>query len=76
MSSATTEFCMYGMPWRKSTRVIGCHVDLSPLESKRCLHKPRGMCARTLQPHVVLSGSHNGQKLTLTAQPYPLGFCE
>eukprot|EP00972_Heterocapsa_arctica_P107648 15857797-Heterocapsa_arctica.AAC.1 len=48
---ALTEFCMYGKPWRKSTRLIGFNLDLSPLEHYRCIGAKRGVCKRTGKPH-------------------------
>eukprot|EP00972_Heterocapsa_arctica_P097940 14450485-Heterocapsa_arctica.AAC.1 len=74
-SDALTEFCMYGKPWRKSTRLIGFNLDLSPLEHYRCIGAARGLCKRTGKPHQVLSGSHQGTFWTLIAQPCPRKFC-
>ena len=76
-SQATTEFCMFGKPWRKSTIVAGVYLDLQRFQEYRCLDKPRGLCKRTNLPHLVLSGRDPDKKqfMTLTAQPYPRGFC-
>ena len=75
-SNVVTEFCMYGMPWRKSTRVVGFNIDLLPLGARRSIDKPRGLCARTMQPHTVLRGLDKGVFLTRIAQPYPRLFCK
>ncbi|CAE8586489.1 unnamed protein product [Polarella glacialis] len=77
-TEAVTEFCMFGKPWRKSTKVVGVNICLRKFDDYRCTNKPCGVCKRTMRPHVVLSGSDPnkpGQFLTLTAQPYPRGFC-
>jgi hypothetical protein len=77
-TQAVTEFCMFGKPWRKSTKVVGVHIGLRKFDDFRCVNKPAGLCKRTGCPHLVLSGQDPdipGQFLTLTAQPYPRGFC-
>eukprot|EP00972_Heterocapsa_arctica_P096016 14164508-Heterocapsa_arctica.AAC.1 len=66
---------MYGKPWRKSTRLIRFNLDLSPLESYRCIGAKRVLCKRTGKPHQVLSGSLHGTFWTLIAQPCPRKFC-
>jgi hypothetical protein len=74
----TCEFCMFGVPWRKSTSFLGIHVGLASLRPFRCLHKPRGVCKRTLLPHVVLTGKDPDaphQFMTYTAQAYPRKLC-
>ena len=76
VSIATTEFCMYGTPFRKSTKLIGFNIDLAALGLHRCLCKPRRLCARTFKPHVVLSGlDAQGNFKTASAQAYPHRFC-
>ena len=62
------DFCQYKLPWRKSTRFLCC--DRLNFEL-RCCTGPRGICSRTLAPHLILAGSYNGQFLTKLAEPYP-----
>ena len=56
----TTEFCMWGRPWRKPTAFLGVHADLTSVGARRCLGAKRGCCARTGRPHLVLQGSRSG----------------
>ena len=72
---AVTEYCMFGTPWRKSTKLIGFNINLDVFAQYRCIDKPRGVCRRTNRPHTVLSGWENGVARTLIAQPYPRKFC-
>lgn len=72
-SFVTTDYCQDGTPWRKRTKVLFAHVDLSQF-GRLCTGR-RGICSRSLQCHVQLVGSLNGQFLTLIAQPYPKNFC-
>eukprot|EP00959_Pyramimonas_sp_CCMP1952_P234357 4896943-Pyramimonas_sp.AAC.1 len=60
------------MPWRKRTRIVSVHVDLS-----RCsrLCTGRGICSYSKKPHVELSGKSNGVFRTLVAEPYPRALC-
>ena len=75
-SVITTEFCMYGTPYRKSTTLIGFNVDLSALGQHRCIHKPRGRCRRTGLPHLALAGlDSQGNFKTASAQAYPRKLC-
>ena len=75
---AVCEFCMFGMPWRKSTRLIGVHIGIAQLSCHRCLDKTAGLCKRTMRPNIVLSGHDPNQPkqfLTLSAQVYPRKLC-
>ena len=63
-----TDFCMYGMPWRKRTKIAAVHVDLEPC-SRLC--KGRGICSNSHKPHVELSGKFQGVFRTSIAEPYP-----
>ena len=65
------DYCQFGMRWRKSTDFRGTLPGLS-LASRRCCGAPRGLCARTLQPHWQLSGRDpQGTWWTKRAEPYP-----
>ena len=73
------EFCMFGKPWRKSTKFLGINIGLAELSCYRCIHKPAGLCRRTMRPHVVLTGkdpSAPHQFRTHTAQAYPRKLCQ
>lgn len=73
VSFCVTDYCQDGAPWRKRTRVLFSHVDLS--HAGQLCEGARGVCSRTHKRHVQLSGTLNGKFLTLIAQPYPKNFC-
>ena len=65
------DYCQFGMRWRKSTDFRGTLPGLAAA-SRRCLGAPRGLCARTGQPHWQLSGKDpQGTWWTKRAEPYP-----
>ena len=68
------DFCQFGTPWQKSTRVLGAFADLSPL-AKHC-HRKQHLCSRSGCPHVALQGQHpaNGIFMTKLAESYPPRF--
>lgn len=68
-----TDFCMFGQPWRKRTRVVSTWVDLS-LASRCC--SGTTVCDRTGRPHVPLRGTRDGVFLTRLAEPYPRHLCD
>ena len=73
---AMVEYCMFGMNWRKSTKLLGVWLDLSLLSSYRCVGSKRGLCRRTCRPHVPLQGvNEQGIWLTKLAEPYPQKLC-
>ena len=43
--SVTADYCQFGMPWRKSTRIIGVNVALDRLE-RRCT-LTGGVCSKS-----------------------------
>jgi len=72
-----TEFCMWGMRWRKSTGFLSTNIDLSGLAAHRCLGAKRGLCLRTGKPHLTLSGQReDGKWWTKIAEPYPPRLCQ
>lgn len=76
VSLATFEMCMFGTPWRKSTSMLGVHLNMDLLSSYRCLGAKRGLCKRTGQPHLVLCGlDSTGAWKTKQAQQYPPKMC-
>ena len=64
--------CMYGRPWRKSTRFLAGNLEdvgVGRIEEK-C--GGRGLCRRTTRPHWVLQGrSAERHNWTRIAQTYP-----
>ena len=63
------DFCQYNQPWRKATYFLA-HPRLT-LSLQQC-RGTKGLCSRTLQPHIVLQGvDANGTFLTKVAEPYP-----
>lgn len=73
----TCEFCMFGTPWRKSTRFLGVHIRLDVLDGYRCLGAKRGLCRFSGCRHVPLAGQNSkGQWMTKIAEPYPPLLCK
>jgi hypothetical protein len=71
-----TEFCMWGMRWRKSTAFLATNVDLGCFAAHRCLGAKRGLCKRSGKPHLPLSGQRaDGVWWTKVAEPYPPRLC-
>jgi len=69
------DFCCYGEIWRKPTRLLYKHIDLSPL-AKRC-QGSNNKCSITNRPHRALKGTDSaGVFWTLRAQPYPWSLCQ
>ena len=72
-----TDFCMWGMPWRKSTAFLTCRLVTSELEQHRCRGAAPGLCARSGCRHIQLVGrSPNGVFWTKIAEPYPPKMCD
>ena len=78
VTAVTTDFCMFGKPWRKRTQLLTgnlCEEERARL--CRLCHGSRGFCQRTGQKHLQLTGSSpSGQPWTAIAQPYPAALCE
>ena len=76
VGKAVTEFCMWGKAWRKSTSFMFSNLLLDRLQCRRCCGAPRGLCARTLKPHIQLRGlTSTGAWWTKVAEPYPATLC-
>lgn len=62
------DYCRFGTPWRKRTRVA---TNVPKLMGLRMMCRCKG-------PHVPLRGQHPTRRIpwTLVAQPYPRGFCK
>ncbi|CAE8634396.1 unnamed protein product [Polarella glacialis] len=69
---AVFDFCAYGTPWRKRTRLVYKGIELNFKSCCSCA----GKCQFTKQPHMQLSGTNDaGIFWTLIAQPYPKLLC-
>ena len=71
---AVSDFCQYGKPWRKRTRVAAWNVEPSLMPCKKCTG--RGTCSRTAKPHIILTGTHPTFHIAMTkyAEPYPISW--
>ena len=69
-----TDYCMFGVPWRKRTKFMYAYVDLSRI-ARKCSSR-RGFCDRTGHRHVQLQGAKDGQLLTKLAEPYLANLCK
>ena len=71
-----TDFCQFGMPWRKATNFMCLFCDTAPIER---ICRGHGICTRTHMPHLELKGTIkiNGADVFLThvAEPYPKTLC-
>lgn len=64
------DFCMFGEPWKKPTKLVYNFLSLDAL-GKKCTSQTH-VCSKTHRPHVPLKGvANNGKFMTLLAQPYP-----
>jgi len=67
------DFCAFGAPWRRRTRLWGWNLSLVGL-CKPC----RGgkVCSFSGKPHIRLSGRDAaGSSIVRMAEPYPVGLC-
>ena len=72
-SHVITDYCGWGMPWQKSTRLSGTLPNLCSL-SRRCAGGR--LCSFSGRPHRTLRGQRDdGVWWTLVAQPYPEALC-
>jgi len=68
--SIDTDYCGFGMPWRKRTKLLCVHVSAAHALGRRCWGRG-GRCSFTGQRHVQLRGSDR----TKQAQAYPAALC-
>ena len=74
---SVTHYCMWGASWRKPTGFLTWGLVMESIDSVRCIGAKRGLCVRTGEPHVVLSGKGpDGTFKTLLANPYPKKLCQ
>ena len=75
MRSINLDFCAYGTPWRKRTKLMFAWVDLRVL-AHICTSK-HGICDFTHKKHQVLEGKKPGTSIcwTAIAEPYPRSLC-
>ena len=67
-----TDFCAYGMPWRKRTPFYASGFAATRGLDSRCCGR-HGLCSFSGKHHIQLRGSLPGHRLNLTkeAEPYP-----
>ena len=68
------DFCQFGKRWRKRTRLRAWNFSILSTCERKCCGR-RGICSRTLLPHIQLRGKLGGQALTKIAEPYPTALC-
>ena len=74
-SFVSLDYCAYGEPWKKPTKLMYSGIDLSSL-GKRC-QSCNHVCSFTHKRHVPLRGvNEDGIFWTLIAQPYPWSLCK
>ena len=70
-----TDFCAFGMPWRKSTGFLVFRWNNFQKISQLCTPE-HGRCSFSQRKHIILTGKDStGQWMTRRAQPYPLRMC-
>ncbi|CAK0850468.1 unnamed protein product, partial [Prorocentrum cordatum] len=73
VTTQVIEYCRFGTPWRKSTRIAAFLLDLAPLAKFRCTGP---VCVLTGQRHQELSGKDaSGRFRTRLAEAYPRKLC-
>ena len=74
--TTTLDFCQYGARWRKRTKLAFWNIETIHNVNKRCTGHA-GICSRTLNHHITLSGKdpHSKQLWTKIAEPYPTRLC-
>ena len=71
----TVDYCQFGTPFRKRTRLRHWHFSLMPVLSHAQCTGTRGPCSRTNRPHQLLRGSHEGTFNTKLGEVYPDELC-
>ena len=71
-----SDYCQYGKPWRKRTKVLAWCIDTSEAPCMKCQGRG-GVCSRTNRSHTVLTGLHPQLHIPWTkyAEPYPEPWC-
>ena len=73
VTTQVIEYCRFGTPWRKSTKIAAFLIDLGPLAKYRCVGP---VCVLTGQKHQELSGKDAcGRFRTKQAEAYPRKLC-
>jgi hypothetical protein len=72
-----SDYCQYGEPWRKRTKVLVWNADASQGPTLTC-HGRNKLCSRTGNIHTILKGLHPTLHIpwTKVAEPYPKAWCE
>ena len=70
-----TDFCQHGARWRKRTAIVAWLTPFAPRLNVRGDGR-KGVCSKTLLPHIVLAGCDrsSGKLWTQVAEPYPGKF--
>ena len=68
------DFCQYGVPWKKATRIM--IWSLSPPSQLKLCQAINGCCSRTHKPHLRLSGAVGAKWRTQNAEAYPVEFAK
>ena len=69
------DFCQFGKPWRKRTRLAGWNVISPPADLHRTCGGKCGICSRTGRRHIALEGRQAGYgQMTAAAEAYPAEF--
>ena len=73
-SAVVCDQCAFGTPWRKRTRLGGCHIDLAAFDV-RCTGR-KGICCFTNKHHILFQGASKEHKClwTSVAQSYSARF--
>ena len=76
VTASRYDFCQFGTPWRKATKLLcfdNPHIERG---AKQCKFDRAHICSATGKKHVVLSGvSAHYRHLTSRAASYPREFC-
>ena len=65
------DYCQFGTPWRKRTKLAGWFTGDAPLLEALCSGR-HGKCSMTGQAHMQLSGGDARGPFTRLAEPYPV----
>ena len=75
VDDTTLDFCMYGTPWRKGTKLVywSCRADAL----RRVCSSRQGICDCSGRPHQIIQGIHPTKKVfwSSIAEPYPTPLC-
>ena len=72
VTTVVTDYCQFGTPWRKRTRVLVWNSYHTVPHNTRCSGRG-GVCSKSRVKHIQLTGPHptQGVPWTKVAEPYP-----